>query len=59
MTDHPKTGVTTVQSPKEIVREKVKRQVGSVKSAERVQLVTLICAVNATGNVVPPLSIFP
>lgn len=53
------TGVTTVQSPKDIVAERSKKQVGSVTSAERRELITLICAVNATGNAVPPLFIFP
>lgn len=53
------TGVTTVQSPKEIVTERSKKQVGSVTSAERGGLITLICAVNPMGNAVPPLFIFP
>lgn len=53
------TGVTTVQTPKKIVTEKGKKQVGSVTSAERGELVTVVCAVNATGNAVPPMFIFP
>ena len=53
------TGVTTVQTPTQIVTEKGKKQVGSVTSAERGDLVTVACAVNATGNAVPPMFIFP
>lgn len=53
------TGVTTVQTPKQVVTEKGKKQVGSVTSAERGELVTVACAVNATGNAVPPMFIFP
>ncbi len=54
-----KTGVTTVQTPKQIVTEKGKKQVGSVTSAERGELVTVACAVNTTGNAIPPMFIFP
>ncbi len=32
---------------------------GSVTSAERGELVTVACAVNATGNAIPPMFIFP
>ncbi|KAI4825723.1 hypothetical protein KUCAC02_021394 [Chaenocephalus aceratus] len=53
------TGVTTVQTPKQVVTEKGKKQVSSVTSAERGELVTVACAVNATGNAVPPMFIFP
>eukprot|EP00064_Thunnus_orientalis_P026252 superscaffoldBa00016011_g26746 len=53
-----KTGVTTVQTPKQIVREMGKKQVVSVTSAERGELVTVACAVNATGNAAPPMFIF-
>ncbi|KAI3361679.1 hypothetical protein L3Q82_001945 [Scortum barcoo] len=53
------TGVTTVQTPKQIVTEKGKKQVGSVTSAERGELVTVACAVNATGNAIPPMFVFP
>jgi len=53
------TGVTTVQTPKQIVTEKGKKQVGSVTSAERGELVTVACAVNATRNAIPPMFIFP
>lgn len=53
------TGVTTVQSPKQVVAEKGKKQVGAITSAERGELVTVVCAINATGNSVPPMFIFP
>ncbi|KAI4805722.1 hypothetical protein KUCAC02_010321 [Chaenocephalus aceratus] len=46
------TGVTTVQTLKQVVTEKGKKQVGSVTSAERGELVTVACAV-------PPRFIFP
>lgn len=36
-----------------------KKQVGSVTSAERGELVTVVCAVNAAGNAIPPMFIFP
>lgn len=51
--------VTTVQTPKEIVTEKGRKQVGSVTSAVRGELVTVACAVNANGNVAQSKFIFP
>ncbi|KAK1876561.1 Tigger transposable element-derived protein 6 [Dissostichus eleginoides] len=53
------TGVTTVQNPGKIVARKGTKQVGSVTSAERGTLITLACAVNALGNSIPPMMIFP
>lgn len=53
------TGVTTVQTPKQVVTEKGKRQVGAITSAERGELVTVVCAVSAAGNAAPPMFIFP
>ena len=53
------TGCTTVQKPKKIIAATGVKQVGAVVSAERGQLVTLCCAVNATGNMIPPKLIFP
>lgn len=53
------TGVTTVQRPCKIIAEKGVKQVGSATSAERGNLVTVIHAVNAAGNSIPPLLIFP
>ncbi|KAL2097010.1 hypothetical protein ACEWY4_006217 [Coilia grayii] len=53
------TGVTDVQKPKQVVTERGRKQAGSVTSKERGELITLICAVNALGNAVPPVFIFP
>ena len=53
------TGVTTVQTPKQIVTQMEKKQVGSVTSGERGELVMVVCAVNATGSTIPPMFIFP
>ena len=53
------TGLTTVQRPNRIVAAKGTKQVGLVTSAERGELVTLCCAVNALGNSVPPMFIIP
>jgi hypothetical protein len=49
------TGVTTAQKPKEVVTARGKKQVGSLTSGERGELVT----VSAAGQVLPPLFIFP
>ena len=53
------TGCTTVQSPKQVVTEQGRKQVGSITSSERGELVTVVYAVSASGNVIPPLFIFP
>lgn len=53
------TCVTTVQPLKQIVTEKSRTQVDLVTSAERGELVTVACAVNATGKAAPPTFIFP
>lgn len=53
------TGVTTVQRPSKIVAVKGTKQVGALTSGERGTLVTVCTAVNAVGNTVPPLFIFP
>ena len=50
--------MTTVQTPKSILAEKGRKQLGSVVSAERGQLVTLVCTVNVIENSIPPLFIF-
>lgn len=42
-----------------VVTEKGKKQVRSLTSAERGELVTLEYCVNAVGNVIPPLFVFP
>lgn len=53
------TGCATVQNPGKVVTEKGKKQVGSLTSAERGELMTLEYCVNAVGNVIPPLFVFP
>lgn len=53
------TGITTVQNPEKIVARKGVKQVGAVTSAEWGTLITLVCAVNAFGNSIPPMFIFP
>ena len=53
------TGCTTVHKPAKVLATTGANQVGAIVSAERGQLVTLCCAVNAVGNSVPPMFIFP
>ena len=53
------TGLSTVQVPPKIVAPKGLKQVGSITSAERGTNVTMIAAINALGNHIPPLLIFP
>lgn len=53
------TGITTVQKPDRVIARRGTRQVGSITSAERGTLVTVTFAVNAIGNVIPPLFVFP
>nr|XP_023020648.1 uncharacterized protein LOC111509188 [Leptinotarsa decemlineata] len=52
-------GVTTVQNPPKIVAPKGVKQVGNVTSAERGELITVSACVNALGNHIPPMMIFP
>lgn len=53
------TGVQTVLKPKKIIAQKGIKQVGAIVSAERGTLVTVEMAVNALGNSIPPMFIFP
>ena len=53
------TGITSVQKPVKRVARKGVKQVGAMTSAERGELVTLCTAVNAAGNAIPPMLIFP
>ena len=39
------TGVTTVQSPKQVLAAKGTKQIGSITSRERGELVTLVCCI--------------
>ena len=42
-----------------VVTARGQKQVGSITSGERGQLVTLVYTVSATGNTIPPMFIFP
>jgi len=53
------TGITSVQTPGKVLAKKGTKQVGQVTSAERGELVTLCCIINALGNSLPPFFIFP
>ena len=53
------TGCTTVQKTKKIIAATGIKQVGAIVSSERGILVTLCCAINAVGNALPPMLIFP
>lgn len=54
------TGLSIVQSKvAEIIARKGKRQIASLTSAERGSLITLIVAMSAAGQYVPPMMIFP
>ena len=52
------TGCKTVSAHENIVAGKGVKQVGSITSAERGQLVTAVYGINAAGSVVPPMLIF-
>ena len=53
------TGVSTVQKPNKVVALKGVKQVGSITSSERGQMITICSAGNATGNFVPLMLMFP
>jgi hypothetical protein len=53
------TGMTTVQRPSKVIAATGVKQVGAITSAERGQLVTVCCAVNAMGHAIPPFFILP
>lgn len=54
-----KTGITTVQTPNKLVSTKGVKQTGAKPSAESGPLITMAFAVNAQGNSIPLLFIFP
>ena len=55
-----KTGITTVLNRlSKIIASQGKKQVGSLSSAERGQLVTIEICMSAAGSFIPPLCIFP
>lgn len=53
------TELTTVQKPTKVIASRGCNQVGRMTSSEHGTLITACCAVNAIGNSVPPLFIFP
>lgn len=53
------TGVSTVLKPNKIVAAKGKRNIGAMTSGERGNNVTVVTAVSALGNAVPPMFVFP
>lgn len=53
------TGNSTVHVPPKIIATKGTKQVGCMTSGERGLNLTMICAINAAGNHVPPMLIFP
>jgi DDE superfamily endonuclease/helix-turn-helix, Psq domain len=53
------TGITTVQKGQLVLAKKGSKQVGTMTSAERGKLISMAIAVNALGNTVPPIFIFP
>lgn len=53
------TGITTVQKPRKVLAPSGAKQVGSLVSAERGQLLTLCVAVSAGGQAIPPFFVFP
>ncbi|KAL0852338.1 hypothetical protein ABMA28_000541 [Loxostege sticticalis] len=52
------TGITTVTDPGKVLAEKEQRRVGSVTSGERGSNITVMCAMSAAGNFIPPMFIF-
>ncbi|XP_055522858.1 uncharacterized protein LOC129717036 [Wyeomyia smithii] len=53
------TGLTTVQKSQRVVSRRGVKRVGRVTSADRGPLVTMVLAVSATGNKMPPFFVFP
>lgn len=53
------TGLSTVHIPPKILAPKGIKQLGSATSGERGQNVTLIAAISAVGNHLPPMFVFP
>ena len=53
------TGISTVHRAVRVISRRGQRQVGHITSGESGNLVTLVQAVSATGNRVPPYFVFP
>ena len=53
------TGISTVHVPPKILAPRGVKQIGSMTSGERGSNVTMIAAINGTGNSIPPMLISP
>lgn len=53
------TSVSTAHRPPKVIADKTVKQVGQITSAERGIMCTMVGAVNAQGNFMPPMIIFP
>ena len=53
------TGITCVQKPGKVIAKKGTKQVGRITIAERGKTVTAVCSMNAIGNYIPPIFIYP
>lgn len=53
------SGLTTAQTPKRVIALTGQKQIGSITSQERGELVTFVGTVSASGVSIPPLFIFP
>lgn len=53
------SGVTNVQKPHKVISTKGKRQVSKMTSGEKGATVTVLCCMNAAGQYIPPMIIFP
>jgi len=53
------TGITNVHKPCKVIATKGARQVSKITSGERGATVTVICAMSAAGQYVPPMIIWP
>ena len=53
------TGITTVTKPPKVIAKTGIKQIGSLVSAERGELVTLCAAISACGQALPPFFVFP
>ena len=53
------TGVTTVPKNIKVLAKTGTRSIGRIVSQEKGTLVSIVCAINAIGNSVPPMFLFP
>ena len=53
------TGISVVHNPNKVIAQKGQKRVGAATSAERGKNITVICAMSASGNYIPPFFIFP